>query len=88
MGQTLANAAISPSGELVVNAGNILLQPTSELAEHKMSHKHENSPEGIHAHTEHSKPQKRKLHKDWRLWVIVLLMLGLMIYYLATLDLR
>jgi hypothetical protein len=53
-----------------------------------MSHTHENHGEGNHTHPEPGKSHGRKLHKDWRLWVIVLMMLGLMIYYLATLDLR
>ena len=53
-----------------------------------MSHTHENHGGGDHPHPEHSKSHGRKWHKDWPLWVIVLLMLGLMIYYLATLDLR
>jgi len=29
---------------------------------------------------------KRGLHKDWRAWLVVLLMVGLMFAYLASLD--
>jgi len=32
--------------------------------------------------------QRRKLHQDWRMWLIVLLMLAAMAIYLMTLDLR
>ena len=28
----------------------------------------------------------RKLHRDWRMWAIVLLMLGCMAIYLLTMD--
>ena len=31
-------------------------------------------------------PHERKLHRDWRLWAIVILMLGCMAIYLLTLD--
>ena len=37
--------------------------------------------------TQH-KSHGRKLHKDWRLWVMVGLMLAAILIYLATLDLR
>ena len=40
------------------------------------------------AHTPHgpSGAAPRGLHKDWRLWVVVAIMVGLVVYYLATLD--
>jgi hypothetical protein len=53
-----------------------------------MSHTNEHSPEEAHFHGEHHKPQGRKLHKDWRLWLMVVLMLAAMAIYLLTLDLR
>jgi hypothetical protein len=53
-----------------------------------MNHSEQSPAVGTPAHGSHPTNQSRKLHKDWRLWIIVLLMLGLMIYYLATLDLR
>jgi len=34
----------------------------------------------------HGKSHERKLHRDWRLWAIVILMLGCMAIYLLTLD--
>jgi hypothetical protein len=37
---------------------------------------------------EHHKSEGRKLHKDWRLWLMVGLMLAAILIYLATLDLR
>lgn len=51
--------------------------------EHNHQHEHEHS----HEH-EHARPPGKKLHQDWRLWVIVLLMIALMVVYLATLDFR
>ncbi len=36
----------------------------------------------------HHKSEGRKLHKDWRLWAMVVLMLAAILIYLATLDLR
>jgi hypothetical protein len=53
-----------------------------------MSDTHQHSPEGTHSAGEHHKPQGRKLHKDWRLWLMVVLMLAAMAVYLLTLDLR
>jgi hypothetical protein len=31
-------------------------------------------------------PKKRGIHRDWRFWVAVLLMLGAMGVYVATMD--
>jgi len=53
-----------------------------------MSQTNPHSPEGAHLHAEHHKPQRQKLHKDWRLWLMVVLMLAAMAVYLLTLDLR
>ncbi len=41
---------------------------------------------GSHRQYEQEKAKKRGLHKDWRTWVVVLLMLGGMGLYLATMD--
>jgi hypothetical protein len=38
------------------------------------------------SHTEGSGPKGKKLHKDWRVWVAVILMLAAMIIYVLTLD--
>ncbi len=40
------------------------------------------------SHHEHHKHEGRKLHKDWRLWVMVGIMLAAILIYLTTLDLR
>jgi hypothetical protein len=53
-----------------------------------MNHPHEHPTEGTHTHTHPTKPHGRKLHRDWRLWAMVLLMLAAMAVYLLTLDLR
>jgi hypothetical protein len=53
-----------------------------------MSDANQHSPEAGHSHGEHHKPQGRRLHKDWRLWLMVVLMLAAMAIYLLTLDLR
>jgi hypothetical protein len=39
-------------------------------------------------HPDHHKSEGRKLHKDWRLWLMVGIMLAAIFIYLATLDLR
>ncbi|MDO9542441.1 MAG: hypothetical protein Q7J98_08980 [Kiritimatiellia bacterium] len=38
------------------------------------------------SHHNHSKESGRKLHKDWRVWLVVILMLGAMASYVLTLD--
>ena len=47
------------------------------------SHGHDGSK---HGHAENRVAIVRKLHKDWRLWVGVLLMLAAMLAYVSTLD--
>jgi ABC-type nickel/cobalt efflux system permease component RcnA len=49
-------------------------------------HNHEHS--GLRAHTaEHrKKPHGRQLHKDWRTWMAVALMLVAIFIYVLTLD--
>lgn len=43
---------------------------------------------GNHDHEEHKHPHggKRPMHKDWRLWVGVILMLAAIVAYVLTLD--
>lgn len=54
-----------------------------------MSHHHEHPAAGGQAQPEHHHASHgRKLHKDWRLWLMVGLMLVGMAIYLLTLDLR
>jgi hypothetical protein len=54
-----------------------------------MNHSHK--PGSDHSHNDptqmhHGHAERRGLHKDWRLWVAVIVMVGLIVYYLATLD--
>jgi hypothetical protein len=39
-----------------------------------------------HVHDHQAEKKKMQLHKDWRAWLVVLLMLGGMFMYIATLD--
>jgi hypothetical protein len=48
------------------------------MAEHHHSHHHDK-----HAH---DGPRKRPIHKDWRLWVVVVLMLLGIVIYILTFD--
>jgi hypothetical protein len=48
----------------------------------------EHSGQAAHPHAVPPKAQRRKLHQDWRLWLMVVLMLAAMTIYLLTLDLR
>jgi Co/Zn/Cd efflux system component len=51
-----------------------------------MAH-HPNHPQHHQHDHEHEKEKKEmRLHKDWRTWVVVLLMLAGMFMYVATLD--
>jgi 4-amino-4-deoxy-L-arabinose transferase-like glycosyltransferase len=49
-----------------------------------MSHKNKGLEE--HMHGEHPRRQDRKLHRDWRIWLGVVLMLAAMAIYLLTMD--
>jgi len=49
------------------------------MSEHDHAHHH-------HAGHDHDRPRKRPFHKDWRLWVVVGLMLVGIIVYILTLD--
>ncbi len=60
-----------------------------------MSKDHESKDHGHHGHHaehgshrqyEEEKAKKRGLHKDWRAWAVVLLMVALIGGYLATMD--
>jgi hypothetical protein len=45
-------------------------------------HHHEHG----HHHGSHPQSRKRGLHRDWRVWVVVGLMLAAMLVYIFTLD--
>ena len=47
---------------------------------------HRHSGLGKKSHTESSGSKRKRLHKDWRVWVAVILMLAAMIIYVLTLD--
>lgn len=34
----------------------------------------------------HQQPKRKELHKDWRSWTVVILMLAAMAFYILTLD--
>jgi len=50
-----------------------------------MSHEHEHHGGGEH-HGHHQPAARRGLHRDWRVWVAVGLMLTAMAVYILTLD--
>jgi hypothetical protein len=39
-----------------------------------------------HAHKGNQKPYWRRIHKDWRLWVAVVIMLAAILIYVLSLD--
>lgn len=39
-----------------------------------------------HAHRANQEPHRRRIHKDWRLWVAIILMLAAILIYVFTLD--
>jgi uncharacterized membrane protein len=49
-------------------------------------HKHKNSNSHKHTHREAGESNGKKLHKDWRVWLAVAMMLAAMITYVLTLD--
>ena len=49
-------------------------------------HDHRHSGSGKHTEMFNAEFSLRKLHKDWRVWLIVGLMLIAMIVYVLTLD--
>jgi hypothetical protein len=57
-------------------------------AKNTMSHHHEHQSKGLEEHMHGAPPQRqdRKLHRDWRIWLGVILMLAAMAIYLLTMD--
>jgi hypothetical protein len=51
-------------------------------------HPHEPKPATVHHAPGHAGSKQHALHRDWRVWLIVVLMLGAMVIYVLTLDLR
>jgi hypothetical protein len=49
-------------------------------------HNHKHSESHRHATGDEGKSSSRKLHKDWRVWLVVGIMLAAMIMYVLTLD--
>jgi ABC-type nickel/cobalt efflux system permease component RcnA len=49
-------------------------------------HNHEHAGAGKHAHQHKEKTGIRNLHKDWRTWLAVGLMLAAIAIYVLTLD--
>jgi hypothetical protein len=52
------------------------------------NHPHPPAHGPAHGSAGHPGSRPRKLHQDWRLWLIVALMLAAMTIYVLTLDLR
>ncbi len=48
-----------------------------------MSHDHKQTDHRQHGN---QPPRKRPIHHDWRFWVAIVLMLGAMGVYIATMD--
>jgi len=49
-------------------------------------HHHDHGGSRKHARKADQKPHRKELHKDWRLWVTVSLMLAAVLIYVLTLD--
>ena len=56
------------------------------MSEHDHDHRHAGHGHDHHTGHSHDHPRKRSFHKDWRLWVVVVLMLLGMVVYILTLD--
>jgi hypothetical protein len=52
---------------------------------HDSGHEHHGHQHGHAEHQHQHEPKRRKLHHDWRLWAVVL-MLGAMAVYVMTMD--
>jgi hypothetical protein len=49
-------------------------------------HHHDHPASKKEGRSEDGKPHRRRLHKDWRAWLVVALMLAAVIIYVLTLD--
>ncbi len=49
-------------------------------------HNHKHSESHRHATRDEGQSSSRKFHKDWRVWLVVGIMLAAMIMYVLTLD--
>jgi len=49
-------------------------------------HNHKHSESHRHVREENSESGGKKLHKDWRVWLAVIIMLAAIIMYVLTLD--
>ncbi|MFZ0613008.1 MAG: hypothetical protein WAM73_12275 [Desulfobacterales bacterium] len=49
-------------------------------------HTHGHSTPARKGHGESSRLEKKRLHKDWRVWLVVILMLAAISIYVLTLD--
>jgi ABC-type nickel/cobalt efflux system permease component RcnA len=54
--------------------------------ENMTKHHHHHADSQKHTHRKHHEPYWRRLHKDWRLWVAIGLMLAAILIYVLTLD--
>jgi hypothetical protein len=53
------------------------------MSDHSKSPRHAHDQ---HKHHEHAAGRGKGIHRDWRLWAAVALMLGAMVIYVATMD--
>ncbi len=51
-----------------------------------MAHHDHHDHHANHTQQHHHQPQRKGLHKDWRTWAVVVLMLAAMGMYVASLD--
>jgi hypothetical protein len=49
-------------------------------------HNHNHSGSHRHVREDNAESNSKKLHKDWRLWLAVIIMLAAAIIYVLTLD--
>jgi hypothetical protein len=49
-------------------------------------HHHNHVESRKHAHRVNQEPHRKRIHQDWRMWVIVCFMLAAVLIYVFTLD--
>ena len=56
------------------------------MSKHKPKHEHDHHHKGKHASGNVRRPDKKGLHKDWRSWVAVVLMIVAIVAYVLSMD--
>ena len=77
--------AAARSRVYIAGAGVLGRSTNWEITTTMAHHEHE---QPHHGHQQHGHPthKRRAFHRDWRTWLVVLLMLGTMAIYLLTMD--